>query len=217
MSRKKEIHYFDKELHRKPLFWYARHFRASGAAVAGEITPGYSVLSKARIRYVYRLMPALRMVYVLRNPIERTWSAARRRLTTDTGRDLAEVGLDEMVSFVREQPTKAGTYRTMADRSAYVANIRRWLSVFPRDQLAVELFDDIAARPEALFRDVLRHIGVDHTLDLAGFPLRRRVNTNPQMEIPRACRAVLLEMYASEIEGIANQVDPRAASWLTET
>jgi hypothetical protein len=60
---------------------------------AGEITPGYSVLQEDRIRYVHRLMPSLPLVHVLRNPIERVWTAARRRSLSDSVRRRRDVGV----------------------------------------------------------------------------------------------------------------------------
>ena len=45
--------------------------------VEGEITPAYSVLSEERVRFVRDVMPEVRLLFVMRNPIER--ACGRRR------------------------------------------------------------------------------------------------------------------------------------------
>ena len=56
--------------------WYASLFEPGKGEVAGEITPAYSALDRDGVARVHELMPEARIVFFMRNPIERVWSHA---------------------------------------------------------------------------------------------------------------------------------------------
>ena len=86
----KEVHYFDRRFHRT-LGYYARRFKPAGQRVKGEITPDYSNLSPETIRFIRQVMPDLRLVYLIRNPVERAWSQAQREVLRARKRQIHEV------------------------------------------------------------------------------------------------------------------------------
>ncbi len=45
---------------------------------AGEITPAYAILPVEVIREIRREFPDIRLIYLIRNPMDRAWSSARR-------------------------------------------------------------------------------------------------------------------------------------------
>ena len=73
LPAEKELHYFDWNFHR-PLHGYARRFADAGDRLPGEITPGYGMLSPDRISFVARVLPGVRLIYLMRDPVERAWS-----------------------------------------------------------------------------------------------------------------------------------------------
>jgi len=93
---------------------------ASGATMAGDITPSYSTLSAATLLDVdrhatehgFELVP----VFVMRDPVERCWSAFR--MQSSSGDDLGDV-LDEEVEreFVDFARSPATELRTRYDRT----------------------------------------------------------------------------------------------------
>src|SRR5215210_5088052 len=56
--------------------WYASLFEPGRGSVVGEITPDYSVLGKESVAHVHELMPEAKIIFMMRNPIERAWSQA---------------------------------------------------------------------------------------------------------------------------------------------
>jgi hypothetical protein len=75
MPSKKELHYFNKNYHRK-LRYYSSFFLEANNKVKGEITPAYSILPVNRIRSIRAIMPEVRLIFLMRDPIERAWSHA---------------------------------------------------------------------------------------------------------------------------------------------
>ena len=71
----KEVHYFDQRFDRG-LRFYAGKFEDGRARVRGEITPAYSALPPDRIRFIRSVMPDLKLIFLMRNPVDRAWSHA---------------------------------------------------------------------------------------------------------------------------------------------
>ena len=138
----KEVHYFDLSF-TKPLRDYSRFFAENPGKICGDITPAYSILSEERIRFIRRIMPATRLVFLMRNPIERAWSHAVMFLTTRQGRSYEDVSLAEFQEFLDSPPS--------TERSDYEKIIARWTaalsptttapSTAPRSAIPVETVD----------------------------------------------------------------------------
>jgi hypothetical protein len=56
--------------------WYASLFRPGRNQIAGEITPDYYVMDKAKVSRVHDTLPDTKLLFFMRNPIERAWSHA---------------------------------------------------------------------------------------------------------------------------------------------
>lgn len=70
----KEVHFWDGQRERG-VDWYEGLFEGQPPSVAvGEITPAYAILAPPIIAEVARAFPALRLIYLIRNPIDRAWS-----------------------------------------------------------------------------------------------------------------------------------------------
>ena len=54
--------------------WYASIFEPKKGRKTGEITPAYSALKKDMVAHVHELMPHAKIIFMIRNPIERDWS-----------------------------------------------------------------------------------------------------------------------------------------------
>lgn len=166
VSERKELHWFDNKWDR-PLREYARHFADADGRVKGEITPAYGVLPPERIRFVRTVMPDVRLVLLLRNPVERAWSHALMDLGARRGRRPEEIQADEVISFLEQEHA--------ARRSDYLAILDAWLDVFPEEQLLVGFFDEVQHHPRELLERVFQHISVSTDVDWTLFPLGDRI------------------------------------------
>ncbi|MCD6035921.1 MAG: sulfotransferase [Rickettsiales bacterium] len=119
---------------------------------SGEITPAYALLPRERIETIYRLFPNLRIIYSVRDPIDRAWSSALMALKR------AEMTVDEasdqwFIDHFHSQGSLA--------RGDYAKCLDNWSSVYPKEQILVLDFEDIKKNPIALLRECSTHIGVD--------------------------------------------------------
>jgi hypothetical protein len=143
----KEVHFWDGVNYHKGLDWYLSLF--SKGKFRGEITPRYALLASDTIREIYRLNPALRILYTLRNPIERAWSAAQMK----AGGGRAAIEGEPLYAFLRHADTTS--------RSDYASTLRAWRGVFPEPSLLVLRYEQIFEDRRKYLAACAGHIGAD--------------------------------------------------------
>lgn len=178
-----------------------------GEGLACDITPAYATLDENTIARVRAVAPDARLVMLLRDPIERAWSAARMALSR-AGR--ADAGIDE--GWLLEQVSSAGSLA----RGDYLGSIARWSGVFGGERLLVDFHDRVAAEPRDVLRRVLAHVGRDPAqVDrLPDEIVYRRVFAGAPLAMPPAVRARLVELYLPALERMAALPGWPAARWL---
>lgn len=205
LPRRKELHYFDREFHRS-LRFYARYWAPPDGRLRGEITPGYSILPPGRIRFIRAVMPEVRLVLLLRNPIERSWSHVLMKYVTRGPRRFEEVSEEEWIRLLDRPGMRA--------RSDYLTILDRWAAVFPPEQLYVGVFEDIAERPRDLLREIFAHLGVSEPPQWESIPYRQVIHRGSGHQMPPKVRRFLEARYAAQIEALAQRLGPRVERWL---
>ena len=152
------------------LDWYASLFAdAPPDALAGEITPAYALLSPPLVRQITRLIPGLKVIFIMRNPIERAMSGAMHELTTAAGAS----GRPSERALVAEL-----AHERCFARSAYRRTIETWEGCLCRGSLGCFFYDDIANDPAEFMRSICAFLGIDPGGPLHDDP-REPVNRNP--------------------------------------
>jgi hypothetical protein len=177
--------------------WYRRQFEGAGDDVVaiGEASNVYTKFPRYRgvPARIAEHIPRVRLVYVVRDPIERIRSHYQTRLTEGTER--APIG-----RAVRDNPI-------YLDYSRYAMQLDRYLEHFPREQLLVITAEDLRGDRLATVRDVYGFLGVspDHVpsdLDRDFYETRHRAPRSPvpvwirkglKRHLPAAKRAKELE------------------------
>ena len=148
----KEVHYFcPPERCRfsraaKGESWYRDLYAdAPSAAARGDMTTDYMYLSGVA-KALYRFNPGLKIIFLLREPVERAYSQywMRRRQTP---------GMQDFRSHLAENPN-------LVERGLYFRQIARYLEFFPPEQCRIWIYEEAVANPAAFFADLCRFIGV---------------------------------------------------------
>ncbi|TWT33783.1 Sulfotransferase domain protein [Posidoniimonas corsicana] len=148
----KEIQFFNLEDHQsKGLAWYLSHFHsADRESAVGEITPTY--LHEADPREVADMFPGLKLIVVLRDPVDRAFSAFTLVSHRFPGKSFGDVC---------HRPYFFG-------HSLYADKLRLWADVFGWDNLCVQLYEDIQDRPRDALRKFFQFLGVDADFQPSG-------------------------------------------------
>jgi len=132
------------------LGWYRKQFEGSdGATAVGEASTAYTkhpVVAGVPER-IAATIPSCRLIYVLREPVERIRSHYQHRVAVGTERaPLAEAVFTEPV------------YLTC---SRYAAQVERYLECFPREQLLLITSEELRSSRRETMHTVFAFLGVD--------------------------------------------------------
>jgi hypothetical protein len=128
--------------------------------VCGEVSPEYCMLPREAIRHIVAQRPAIRVILVVRDPVERAVSNMTMAFRLGYGPDPA----------IAVPDADLGVFTT---RSNYPAMIARWRSLLPAGSLHILAYDDLRDSPGQFLREVCRILGV--LPDLRLFPRRHEL------------------------------------------
>lgn len=150
MSETKELHFFVAEKnYRRGVAWYQRQFAEAGHSLAvGEASPDYAKypIHQGVPERIAGLLPAVRLIYVVRNPLERI----RSHYLHDVACGRERRPILEAV---------AGNEHYLAP-SRYALQIEQYLRHFPREQLLIVTSDSLRDDRQAALRRVHDFLGV---------------------------------------------------------
>lgn len=165
VTKKKELHYFADQRERG-LDWYESHFaEGAGHRARGESSTSFTKLpswpdATARLA---ALLPDAKLIYVMRNPVDRTFShyghtVRQGHETLPFTRALAEVP-------------------RYLEVSRYAMQLRGLDEHFPPDQIALVSHERLEQEPEAVLVEVLGFLGLPPDVE---FDTSRRWNQTSQ-------------------------------------
>lgn len=168
--------------------WHYR--RPYWPRVRGEASASYAALDEDVIDEIVALNPDIRVMLMIRDPVERAWSHAKKDLVRNRKRKFEEVSEDEFRAFFTDE------YQVRC--AQYVRNHDAWQARLRPGHLYVGVFDEIATRPEEMLREAMRFLGIDdddrYISDLA----REEVNPAGGSRIPEKYRTFLEDLFADD-------------------
>jgi hypothetical protein len=164
MHPKKELHFFDRDSdYEDGVNFYASYFRNTGEASAvGEATPAYLFLPEIPGRIVETLGGEMKIIAILRNPVDRAFS--QFRMLANMG--LEKRSLEEAFSFnlnrLRNQGITFEKETSYLDRGLYSVQIENYFRFFSKEQIRIFLFeDDFLNNTSKMISDIQEFLEVD--------------------------------------------------------
>ncbi|MFK7919149.1 MAG: sulfotransferase [Ilumatobacter sp.] len=168
---------------------YERCFEPDEGQRAGEITPAYALLDDRTVARISRWIPDLRVLFMLRSPVQRAWShfnMFRQRHHRDTGfafSDLPAVKLATIIS-----------------KSTYLPTVDRWETAFRSGALRILFYDDLEIDPTAVLVEALDHIGARSDAGVITPTVNERVHARHPGPIDPETEWVLTSRLFDEIQ-----------------
>lgn len=172
----KEVHYFDCNYAKGPA-WYRAQFHSTPYkcyietlykrdTITGEASPYYMFHPNVPQR-VAHLLPQVKLIALLRNPVERAfshycWEVAwgNEKLSLDEAieHEAARIKIGE------EKLVKGWSFNhrhfSYLSRGVYADQLERWFNYFPREQFLLIKSEDMYRDPAAIFKKTLEFLDI---------------------------------------------------------
>jgi hypothetical protein len=222
LSQRKETHFFDDE----SLDWARPDYRPYHALFddpplghagrpCGEATPIYSYWSGSLER-IRAYNPAMRLILILRDPVERAWSHWRMEYARGWETEPFAWCVRQGRARV-DSPEAPAHHRVFSyvERGFYGAQFARLLSLFPREQVLALRSEDLDARPDETLARICRFVGAPAPV---GPVTPRRELTAKAIDygvpISDADRAYLRGLFAEDLARFASLSGLDVGPWL---
>jgi hypothetical protein len=158
MSEQKELNFFVAERNwPKGLDWYRTQF-ASDAPVRGETSPNYTAhhLFKGIPARMHSVVPDAKLIYLVRDPIERMVSHYVHLLNRNPeNRSLEEAFSEEDSNYYQ--------------RSKYYMQLQKFTEYYDKDSILVVSNERLRGHRRETLREIFRFLGVDENFDTPDF------------------------------------------------
>lgn len=157
----KELHFFDalgkyRKRWKLGLNWYSKQFsNAKNGQLLGEKTPTYSYLKDVPER-ISKTIPNAKIIWILRNPINRTYSNYWHAVINGTENKSFSNALR-----MENDRIKSNIWAGYKTRSLYSEQIKRYLNYFDINQMLFITFEDFKKNPQGTSEKVCDFLGLE--------------------------------------------------------
>jgi hypothetical protein len=184
---KKAAHYFDMN-YSQGLSWYRAHFPLKSAnpaqarSLTGEASP-YYIFHPLAAERAASLVPNVKLIALLRNPVNRAYShyhhmlrTKREELTFEEALEAEEsrlAGVEDQILTDDEYTLYNHRNYSYKARGMYADQLARWFRFFPREQFLILKSEDFFRNPAQTCSQIYQF------LDLPDWDLGHYENANP--------------------------------------
>lgn len=182
-----EVRFYDERLN-KGISWYEHIYQAGSDHIKGDKTPKYYLLPRYKISLIRKLQPDVKILLLLRCPIDRAWSDALMNLKRFDG-----------IDYEGNESIYKRHLLGKVNRGLYHKHIKRWLSVFPQQQIKIVIYEELVAQPEKHLNDIA------HFLEMKNFQFKsnlisKKFNSNPSISVPSDIERLLRPYFSEDVK-----------------
>lgn len=216
LARKKEVHFFDNEqffagddtnYSRYHAFFSPGFFKN----ICGEATPIYMYWYHAP-RRIWEYNPAMKLIFILRNPIDRAFSAWN--MEYQRKREFLPFSQAIRIESQRMRSALPFQHRVYSyvDRGFYTDQIRRFWHFFPKNQTLFLKHEELQDDPQNTVNRVCNFLRVRNLRNLE----QQLVHAYPyKTTMAPEDRKYLCEMFKMEIKDLEQMLNWDCRTWLT--
>lgn len=182
--------------------WYESLFHAGSSRVTGEITPEYALLSADEVGRVRDAFPNLKILFLMRDPIDRGWSQVRMLARL---RGLSLLSEEAALALARD-PAVLG-------RSDYRATLEAWGRHFPPERIFTGFLEEVRADPRALLSRIFDFLGVPTDDSVLSRDLYRVVHEGAPRPMPAVVERELARTCIEDLRVLEERFGHPVSAW----
>ena len=193
--------------------WYLRLFPELREPIRarGECSPKYCLLPDEGIQHILHMNAEIKIVYILRNPIDRAWSILARRHGRKLERSLDSYTESEIETFFAH----IGDEHRLLNKTC----IERWRRWVAPQRFYIAWFDDLQRNPIEFLRPLAQFLDIDEARfhENSDLHIKRNATSDqrPTKLFPRANRR-MAEWYMDDIRYVASSLGGYGIQWLEQ-
>jgi hypothetical protein len=185
---------------------YARLFDDKSDDFSGDVTPAYSKLGDDEVRRIVARFPKAKVVFLMREPVERAWSALGMAARQAKSRIKPPVTVEMVQRFLKR--------KDVVGRSFPSQTVARWRRYAAPGQFECYFFDDLRTDPAGLRARILAFLGADPGVPSGDLePGFNRKSKSAKLVMTDDIRAALVAHFAEEIRAAADTLGGPAVDW----
>ena len=207
MPNTKELHFFNRQWDKNylPLLprnterkcRYASRFLPvrllNPKKCIGEISPAYAILPDEKKQVFHKWMPNAKLLFIIREPLARTWSHILRRCT-QTGEQVEQMSDEEIIGVIENTGIKK--------QSMYLENLQSWLTYYPQEQIHILCTEDCSTAPKETLQSIFRFLSIEENPPIDWGIAEQREHIGPTMPISKRVKQYVLETYYSQQQAL---------------
>jgi len=184
MSIPKEPFFFEAYYEKGLEFYYKHYFKHwNNEPIIGEARHR-NLIQPYVPKRIWETNPNAKLIVIARNPVDRAYSHWYHNYVRNTEKlnfkkailaDLKRIekGLDcstpeeiekhcqKLKPFIPQGKAGLGIYRTYIDTGYYYIQIKRYLDLFPKENLKLIIFENFVLTPEPIIQDIVNFLNID--------------------------------------------------------
>jgi hypothetical protein len=190
-------------------FWYRSLFEPSPRQICGEATPRYATLNEKKIYRIKQMMPNLKLIYLLRDPLDRMWSdMAMFQRPRFGGQGINKSNQETIRNFLANPHNLA--------HSRYDQNISIWLKYFKADQMFIGFQEEIRESPQELLIRLAKFLSIDPEGFGTFQNAEERINSKNYRKMGKHIERYLADELARDVANLDRRLgSPFTKAWKT--
>ena len=172
----------------------------------GDMSVNYSNLRAPVVREIARLLPGARLIYTLRQPVDRLWSNLKYTYGTFSGRVMHHAPIGRFL--------RACHCARFTRRNNYMEVMRIWSEAFGQDALHVDLFDQMEQDAPAYVRRVLEHLGADTDWSVPSELMNMRIHSTEALTMPDVFRWYVSSQWLESTRQLNDALGGQVTHWV---
>jgi sulfotransferase family protein len=185
---------------------YAALFGSKGSLLSGDITPGYSILPDETIDQIISYFPALKVIFIARDPVERAWSQLSMWVRNGL---IDRSDLNEPDAVIRNLQRPEITARSYPSQI-----VGRWRKHVRPELFQVCFFDDLKRNAAELRRSIIHFLGGDPSKPSGNLTADHNTKARKEkLSLSDSTRSKLAQFFREELKTCATELGGAAKAW----
>lgn len=208
---RKELNFWSGFVTREGVNEYFEQFRQNDceqAIICGEISPTYSAMYPDEVALLKSLLPDLKIIFIIRNPVDRLISSITRRGTyykVDKG-----VSTNKNI-FHLLRSIDTGLSIRLTD---YARAYKIWSDYYGKDNIFIEKFDRIQSDSQSVLKEIFEFLGIEPVIE--EIPPQNKSKEEIKAEIPELLRWYTALTWLPKVKKMNKEIPLDLSDWIDD-